>query len=302
MPVIIESLEHLSTETREVAAFGLSVVIGAVRRAIERARANGDIAGERKAIKALREIGDSSIPALIRLLADPDEEVRELAARILGYDIGVPALPALFEALRSENSRRRFHAISALDYPGAEAGAAIPALIERLKDEDGRVAWMAARILGKMRAEAATSALIASLRGTTFRLRLESVHALMKLTSPMDEARPILTQALQEEGRGWRFRIPAAILLQRLDGDARVIIPSLIEAFGIGKPHFEEAAAALLSIGQEAVPSLLELLKNERAEVRRRAVIVLEKLGVSGQVMIPELIELLKRKAGLLQK
>jgi HEAT repeat protein len=270
-----------------------------VRRAGERARADADRAGERKAAAALAQIGSSSIPALTRLLADPDEEVGELAAKIMGWDIGAPALPALRGALRSKVARRRAHAVSALDSLGADAGAAIPQLVRRLKDRDGQVSWRAARALGNMKARAAARALVASLVGATFRLRLESVYALMKIGPPLDEARPVLTRLLQEEGRGWRFRTPAAILLQRLGGDAKLVVPVLAEALENGRPDFEEAAAALAAVGQEAVPALLGLLRHERPEVRRRAAPALERAGVGAGIMIPDLIELLRRSASL---
>src|SRR5208337_1946748 len=137
--------------------------------------------GAKDAAGALGEIGEAAIPALIRTLSHPDDEVRRAAAQGLGRG-GPAAVPALCNVLRGcpdmedisyhvaralvrvgdvgilarlmkdDSVHVRRAASDALGTAGFAKTArhAIPALAEALSDEDGQVREHAARALERI--------------------------------------------------------------------------------------------------------------------------------------------------------
>lgn len=91
--------------------------------------------------------------------------VRQTATDSLAR-IGMPALPALIEALKDPQASVRDRAAHALARMGPPASQAVPALIDALEDPDWRVRRSAARALGQIgpSAEAAVPALIEVIR------------------------------------------------------------------------------------------------------------------------------------------
>ncbi len=102
----------------------------------------------------------TDIPTLIENLGDyqkRDEAIEELTER--DYE----SVPALIEALKSENVDVRYYAAFALGNIGEKAASAVPALIAALKDENADVRSSAAYALVNIgeKAPSAVPALIA---------------------------------------------------------------------------------------------------------------------------------------------
>jgi len=121
----------------------------------------------RRAARVLCALGpdaEEAIPALARALADPTREEDKEVKRLITMDysvglalakIGPAAVPALVEALKSENDEVRRQAAWALAHMGPEAKAAAPALVEALNDRDKQVGAYAADALKEIDPEAA---------------------------------------------------------------------------------------------------------------------------------------------------
>ena len=89
------------------------------------------------------------VPALERLLHDPDRDVRQEVLVALGQ-CGKPAVPALIEALKDLDSNILVRAAEALGRIGPEAKEAIPALLPLLKDDIEEVRNVAGAALKKI--------------------------------------------------------------------------------------------------------------------------------------------------------
>ena len=103
---------------------------------------------ERK-FKELEKIGKPAVPALIEALKNEDSEVRWEAAIVLRKAGDKSAVPALTEALKDKDSEVRRKAAYALGWIGDKS--AIPALTEALKDKDSLVRMYATQALRTIR-------------------------------------------------------------------------------------------------------------------------------------------------------
>jgi hypothetical protein len=108
-------------------------------------------------ILVARQLRESPTARLIRQLQDPDDDIRQDAARALG-ELGSEAkdaAPALTEALEDADAEVRYRALKALSKIGFAEKTAVPALAKRLKDDDRNVRYYAAKMLSKMGPDAA---------------------------------------------------------------------------------------------------------------------------------------------------
>src|SRR5262249_41711834 len=114
------------------------------------------------AVDALGGLGREaagSVPALIKALRDPDELVRESAARALSYIEPVDSrtvVPALTESLSDKAAAVRVAGATTLCHVDRQGTQTVPVLIEALKNKEGRgdVQRSAAWALGLMGARA----------------------------------------------------------------------------------------------------------------------------------------------------
>ena len=91
---------------------------------------------------------DAKIEPLIEKLANKNTRVIDAADALV--NIGSPAVSALIEALKNEDSNLRWRAASVLSDLGAEAAPAVPALTEALQDDDAQVRLYATIALGNI--------------------------------------------------------------------------------------------------------------------------------------------------------
>ncbi len=108
--------------------------------------------------RALAEIGDAAVAALVKQLDEPDQHARRLAVRALGFVFDKKKLALARSTALLDEPALRFEAAAALGGMNPLPRLAIPRLISALKDPDpafraraaetiGRIGW--ARLAGK---------------------------------------------------------------------------------------------------------------------------------------------------------
>jgi len=237
----------------------------------------------KKAIEALGAIGAEDkrvIPALVESLKDKVALVQNAAAEALAF-IGKDAVPTLLELLKGNNRESRKWAAVALSSIGAEAKDAIPALIESLEDKDPNLRNWAAAALGSMAPESksAIPALIKSLAkedlGSTQGRGSSTIEALSRFGPA---AVPALNEALKNPNV--KIRASAAGSLTLIGTAAKGAISGLILALRDKHPLVRQnAGSALVRVGAEAVPALVEALKDNDPVTRAAAAEILGQMG-----------------------
>jgi HEAT repeat protein len=217
----------------------------------------------------------------------------------------VPAAPykqdvaRLVEQLKSKDAVKQDKAARELAALGAQA---VPALAEALQSDQEGVPGRAARALGQIDepAKEAVPALIARINKNKGRSRddAEVIEALMRIAPRRNEAVPGLRAILREPPSN-PCRIHAVVALGKMGPEAKEAVPDLIkllaEAPGKAGPIRFHAATALGQIGAEAkkaVPALIKLLNDKKAGPGRRTVVAaLGQMGPAAKDAIDALKE-----------
>lgn len=171
------------------------------------------------AARVLRKIAPATIPAITKLLRDPDARIRVVAVQALSEVRPTPAIVQGFvELLCDKDERVRLAAVEALGKMGTEAAAAVPALTECLQDDVGLVRVLATQSLGKIgsAAKPAIPALVTLLKHTGSD---DSVFAAQALQKMGKQAVPAVTELLRDKDK--QVQETAARLLRELGVDAK---------------------------------------------------------------------------------
>jgi HEAT repeat protein len=246
------------------------------------------------ACTALGQIGDASaVPALIACLDDisvdyhnyytNDADIYKAATNAL-VQIGEAAVPALNEALKSENDFVRSAAYIALGQ--IRESSAIPELIQCLKNTYPEVRIAACTALGHIGDSSAVPELIKCLKDTDYDVRIAACTALGHIGD--SSAVPELIKCLKDTDYDVRIadvRIAACTALGHI-GDASAV-PALIAClddnsanhFKYDADSYKAATNALVQIGEPAVPALIEILTNPNERVRSAACTALGQIG-----------------------
>jgi hypothetical protein len=168
-------------------------------------------------------VADATIPMLIELLRDPDEQVRTRAACTLGK-IGAQAekrhhadkiVPVLIPVLEDEVPNVRWHAAFALGNFGPDAKAAVPALRKQMNDNRSPIAGFAAEMLQRIDSKEAVEArLIELLQNPLRENRWRALDALGDLSTP--KVKMALVDAFRRE-KDAEIRDRIAKMIARLE-------------------------------------------------------------------------------------
>lgn len=199
------------------------------------------------AVSALRQMGDSALPHLLRMVASGDTNLqaqavlafvamdgharsatRKLeqllqnetaslpAARALA-GIGRSSLPVLTNALASDVRYIRNNAARGLGLLHSDAQAAVPLLINVLEDEDDDLRFFASRALGYIaeRPGQAVPALVTRLEDTNPEVRKIAARSLGLFHAQARPAVPALLKALASDDESFKETI--AFVLKEID-------------------------------------------------------------------------------------
>lgn len=220
-----------------------------------------------KALGNLREVQATDL--IIRALRDDDRHVREEAARALG-NIGDPvAIDPLIDLLSDPYGQVRNEAVKTIVSLGTPA---IDPLIQALVSDQPEVPERASFALVQI-GQASVGPLIEGLEATNPAIRKGSASILGHIRD--QAAIPALIRALNDPDR--QVRREAVKALADMKGAAT---SPLMEAFKSGEPLARYGSMeALWMIGAPSVPLLVESLRDESPDIRKRSALLLGEAG-----------------------
>ena len=264
---------------------------------------------------ALARVGEPSVPALVELLKDDDQDVRMAAAYSLGKIGSKKGTPALLKATGDVAAVRRV-AISALcEICDPES---IDLLVEVLTGtgDDGEVRARAARALSVIEGERAIAILSGALGDLDLKVRSSVITGLQRIGAPAvkpvframstgsadvrragakvlsainsAESASVLLRLVRDSDPAVRASAASGLGKQTTPVPSSALVPLLSDD---GGRVAEEAAVSLICMGRRAVPSLISALRSAESNVvKYRAADVLGKIGSPA---VPALLGLL---------
>ena len=214
------------------------------------------------------ESATTVVPALQKLLADEEPQVRWRSARALGdYESQAQgAAAALRGLLKDSDPIVQYHAAVALGKVGDKSDATVQALVGAVTSPDGRVARAAISALRNL--EPDPKHVVVAMKGV---LASDDdavvLHAIEAIVERGGAAAPLLNEALKQPETAYI----AAAAIQHIGPEARATVPALTKLLGETK-HSQvliQALLALASIGpdaQSAAPQIVPLLKSTTDE------------------------------------
>lgn len=212
---------------------------------------------------ALRSLAQTSHPsayaALVAAVQHPLRDVRVDAAFMLAKQTQhkeAAAVPGLLDALTDDDRRIRVAAAKALGEIG-DPTAVAPLLHILIDDSDSDLRWAATGALGRI-GQVALPGLLAALRDDNWKVRRSAAEALWSMAEP--QAVPALLEALADRNDVVRQAVGGA--LESLGESA---VPALIEMLRTGDRQASQAAADLLNrIGTPEARSALAAWQTSR--------------------------------------
>ena len=311
LPSLLAVLSALDDDSREVRLRAVRLVTGKrdPRVALPLLTHIED-ADRQVRVEAIRALGSHprATPALLRLVADPAEDVRNAAIDALAAlraETAVPALVALARKRPADDAARRAQvALGKVASPAAIAtlialtrtppvsaetkgalraagAAAVPPLARELAGGSPGSAAIAAAILGEIGDRRATAPLCEALERRA-ELAPVALDALARIGDPT--AIPTLVRAAESSDLEIRRRGFAALLALR---DARATV-TLARGLVDGDASVRQSAARLAAaIGaQGAAPALAALLADGDADVRRAAAAALAVVATPSSALV----------------
>jgi HEAT repeat protein len=194
---------------------------------------------------ALGNIGPPAIPALIEVLRNKEEIVRDAVATP-PVTAGQQIIPDVIVLHHGEMDNVRIGAVSSLVKIGPPA---IPALTELFRGEDPQLitkvqqdAQLALRMIGLP----AIPTLIVLLRDEHANVRIDAALTLGLIGPP---SIPFLIELLHD--KDWRVRHAAIVALGVMGSKAKVVIPSLVELLQDKENKIRQYAAQALEMIKE---------------------------------------------------
>lgn len=255
---------------------------------------DADPAVKLPALQTLAEGGAYVVPALVEALDHP--QGRYWATLVLA-EVGPPAkdaVPALTKLLADQDPEVRMQVAMTLAAIGVDAASAAPALVTSLGDKVPGVRYAGAYALGQLRAAEALPDLEKAEAGDDAFLAMVSAWAVAKIkpddTSAVAKAVELIVGGLKSDNAN--VRQGAARALLDLNAPRETVGPPLIAALDDPDPEVQEnVAQALASQGEAILPRVMERLKDPASQ--ERALRVFSRMGASAAGAVPLVVELL---------
>lgn len=230
---------------------------------------------------------------------DRSELVRRNSAwalRMIGPDVS-PAVPALEDALDDPSRTVRLAAAISLQHIGRKSAPAVKGLIQAVRD------WWEARAqvesVSKQMSDEAREELAFKMQpimDELYQIHLASIAALGKVGPKAREAVPTLSEALVREDRD--ARVAALIAISEIGNEARSARDKIQPLLKSDDDDIRRYAVwALGKIGARgSIDSVLAMLDDSNAEVRRNAAVAIQELNLrQGQKELEQRVQRLKK-------
>ncbi len=215
-----------------------------------------------------------NLDKLEKALADPKVEVRQAAAEALGDLKAEGSVDVLASCLNDGEMEVKIAAVEALIAIGSSN--TVTPLTASLKLEDADIRIRAARSLGTLKAVGAIPTLIDTLDDPVPEVQVAACEALGRM--PGSRGAEPLVERLQRGSSPDLLRIACVQGLARAGGS--VAMEALVGVLDDRNEQLrDEAIAALLRIGNDAVPAMIGGLRNEKAAIREASIRLLRGLG-----------------------
>lgn len=224
-----------------------------------------------------------------------------LSKNFVSADLQLQIVSALMVPLtHSEFWLGRYEAAKALGNLGPHAVSATDSLVHALRDQEWWVRQEAAYALGKIQSESpeVIAALITAIREWPSEERRVAVEALVAIGSP---ALPALSQLLDQKGEAPYVRQSAIKIMARSEDPLdETTIKKMIMALKDPDPQVQkEAEEALIHLGAQAFPHLVEALGSVDVKFREQVMRIIRTQAEKGLVeAVSQLIELLETHPG----
>ena len=249
------------------------------------------------ALRTLADQGEEAVPLLVKALENPRSAYwAALAVEELGPK-AKSAVPALTRLLAHTEPEVRMQAILALGAIGEDAAPAASHVADRLQnDEMTGVRYAAAYALGNLGAgEESSAALTAAAESEDGLLAMLAAWALAKANpddpQAADRAGQLIVAGLQSESPTVQAAAARALAESDLRSDSTA--DALIAALENAPPHVATQAVHALAVqGSKAVPDVARGLENEK--LRLYSIRVLKMMGPDAAEAVPALVKVLE--------
>ena len=252
------------------------------------------------------QLPDRFLDSLGELLAHDDPQMRRFATQAISRvkNRRSAAAELLMARLDDENLEVRQTAMRSLSSMGASAAPAIAVIQAQLDSNSPEMQVAAIEALTQFgRRSSAALPRIKELSGTGAEpVRKAALAGVRKIAADPTDAVEILIQGLQDSD--WNIRLAVARELGELEERASPAVPALLDMM---RNEQESAAArsAIRNIGtadEDAVPKMLEILKDRNSGRRRRyyALYLMRRMGGKAKSALPMLKELRGQSDGSL--
>jgi HEAT repeat protein len=215
----------------------------------------------------------------------------------IAYAAETPAAAIAAKDLKTQSEADKLKAVDDLAARGEKAAEAVKAVEDLLKDKSPKVRAHAALALGAMQSKAldCVPALAELMKDTDDGVRRSALRAIRTIHPGPKVMIPLCTKLLEDPDPAIRGRILNAIAERGIEA-----VPPLIEALKDEKAAFW-ALIVLRDIGpvaKDAIPAITEKLKDKRADIRREAVLTLGAMGDEQvRTAVPQITALLSDPA-----
>lgn len=233
------------------------------------------VSGRKAAVSAFGAFGPDGVSALEAAMGDEAWEVRHLATSVV-WRLGARAsstVPTLTRLLKDPETQVLRSAAGALGSMGLAGEVAVPELVKLLKHPKEEVRRITADSLGRLGSKKGIPALTEALSDKSERVYLAAVLSLARVGAEPSTTVPMLTALLGNRNVGTRMKAAQAV---RTMGDKAV--PFLLESLRISK---DEATS---------VPLLVKDLRHKNEARRFRNSTVLEVIGEGAVDALMEVI------------
>ncbi len=206
-------------------------------------------------------------------------------------------IKGLIDTLRTSKGQQKQDALEELKTLGVKAQPALPAILEAIRDNDSSTIYRAFEALQAMGAAAkdALPEMIKYMKGSDDRLREQSVIVIATMGPTAEEAVPLLLEALDDSDSTVKHGAAKALRGMGSAVSQKAVATLMQSSF---HEYITFVPEIIAEFGAEAVPALIKGTEDADRHVVHHSVEALQKMGDAAAPAVPALIKLIDLKVG----